>query len=272
MQITKEQIQEARRALLPPGSVATLEECLAAVDRLGFVWPFTPGNDLLPALFPALATDQDGQRWDWMWGWKDKLSAERRAFYGKAVGGKPTFVSLRWLPTFYALTGNTGDLADDLAQISETVRLHELAYRVCEHLKKFGPTGTRTFQAQLTDGSAPMKRALEKAIDQLDSAMLITKCGTEGGNSIANVWDLFPNFYPEAVEAGTGIPTREAAVQLLEQLFVLTPAIQEKDLRKLFPWNEGHQQRAIARLKEAGKLAECQVEGKPGLCRAGFGR
>jgi hypothetical protein len=49
-----------------------------------------------------------------------------------------------------------------------------------------------------------------------------------------------------------------------------TPAIREKDLQKVFPWNESHQRRAIARLKEAGALMDCTVEGKPGLCRADF--
>jgi len=269
-QITKQQIQAARRELLPPDSVATQEACVEAVLRLGFVWAFTPGTDLLPALFPALRTETEGQKWDLMWPWKDRIAASRQAFYGKVVGGKPTFVSPEWLALFYALTGNTGDLEDDLVHLAESLRLQELAIKVCHYVRENGPTGTRTLQAQLTDGSRPMKSALEKAIDQLDNAMLIVKCGTEGGNSIANVWDLFPRFWPETVDQGTEIPTREAAVRLMRQFFLLTPAITEKELPRLFHWNEKHQRNAIARLREAGELEPCELEGKAGLCRAGF--
>lgn len=267
-QVTKAEIRTARETLLPPHSIRTMEECLTAIARAGFVWPFTPGNELLPSLFPALATDDEGQRWDWMWGWKDAIAASRRAFYGKLVTGKPTFVSTEWLAVFYALTGNTGDIADDLEHAAENVRLHDMSRKVCQYMLENGPTGTRTLQGKLTDGTPAMKKALEKAIEQLDTLMLIAKAGTEGGASFANTWDLFSRFHPKAVDAGTAIPTRQAAVKLLEQFFVLTPAVAERDLPKLFPWNAEHQTRAIGKLKESGYLAPCLVEGKPGLVRA----
>lgn len=270
MQVTMDAIRAAHRRLLPPGSVRTLEDCLAAVERLGLLWPFTPGDESLPSLFPAVATELEGKRWEWVWTWKDRIVAARSAFYGKVAGGKPTLVSHQWLPCLYALTGNTGDMEDDLHQLSQHVRLHELAHKVVNRLREDGPTGTRTLQALLTDGSAEMRKGLDRALEQLDQAMLITKCGNEGGNSIANVWDLFAHFWPEAVEAGTEIATREAALHLLRQVFALTPALPVQRLGKLFPWSEKHQKNGIARLREAGELRECKVEGRPGICRADF--
>jgi len=238
MQITHTQIAEARARLLPPRSIRDVSGCLAAVDRLGFAWAFTPGKDLLPALFPALDTHLEGQRWDWMWSWKDQLSASRQAYYGKVVGAKPTFVSREWLPRFYALTGNTGDLADDLPHLAESVPLNELARKICLYLTESGPTGTRTLISQLTDSSRGMRRSLEKGIEQLD--------------------------------AGTAIATREAATLLLRQYFVLTPAAALKSLTGIFPCSEAHQHKAIARLQEAGELVSCTVDGRPGLRRADF--
>lgn len=271
MNMPMSKIVEAQRILLPPGSVRTQAECLAAVQRLGMLWAFTPGNCLLPSLFPALDTQSEHERWEWVWGWKDRLSGRREAYYGRVVGGKPTLVSMEWLPRLYALTGNCGDLADDLLHVAEAVRLTEIAVRVCRFLQESGPTGTRTLIAQLTDGSKGMRSALDKALHQLDTAMLIVKCGTEGGNSIANVWDLFPRFLPEAVEAGTEIPTREAAVLLFRLYFSLTPAGTRRSLEGVFPWNRAHQERALVRLEEAGELVACTVDGKPGLRRADFG-
>lgn len=268
MNITMDAVRSAREVLLPPRSVRTRADCLQAVERLGFAWTFTPGTELLPALFPALDAESEYQRWEMMWGWKDALSASGEAFYGKVVADKPTLVSREWLPVFYSLTGNTGDIADDLAQLAESTRVHELSRQVVQYLQEYGPTGTRTLHKKLTDGTRPMKNALDRALMQLAPAMLIAKCGTEGGNSLGNLWDLFPRFLPEAVDAGTAIPTRDAAVRLLRRFFDLTPAIARMDLGKLFPWSEGHQKEAITRLLEASDLEECTFEGKPGYCRA----
>ncbi|HWI65066.1 MAG TPA: hypothetical protein VNT75_24830 [Symbiobacteriaceae bacterium] len=268
LQLTVQDVRKARALLLPPGSIATYEDCRNAVNQVGLAWPFTPGNELLPALFPALNAEGDGKRWDMMWGWKDRFAATRDAYYGKVVASKPTLVSRQWLGTLYALTGNTGDMDDDLESLGQRMRLPELAVKTVQYLREYGPTDTRTLLQKLTDGTKEMKRAAEKAMDVLDEAMLIVKAGTQGGNSIANIWDLFPNFFPEEVDAGTEIPTREAAVRLLTRFFELTPAVREQDLRKVFPWNEGHQQKALVRLKESGVVIECIYEGKPGLCRA----
>lgn len=268
MQITKEAVAAHRARLLPPGSIRSPADTLEALERLGFAWVFTPGNGLLPALFPALATDSEHQRWDWMWGWKDQIAADRLAFYGKVAGGRPTFVSRALLPRFYALTGNTGDLQDDLAHVAGSTGLNVLARKVCEYLQENGPTGTRKLHAQLTDGTKEMKSALEKGITQLDAAMLIAKCGVEGGGSFSNVWDLFPRVWPGAVEAGTEIPTREAAEFLLSHYFMLTPAVGRRALDGLFPCSPAHQCRALDQLESAGVLRQCQVDGKPGLCLA----
>jgi len=265
MQFTMADLQAMRAGLLPPDSVQSLDDCLAAVERLGFLWAFTPAPGYLPALFTALKTESDGQRWEWVWGWKDRLAAERLAFYGKVVRGKPTLVSREWLPLFYALTGNTGDLEDDLLHLRESGRVPEQAVKVVHYLQEYGPTGTRTLQAKLTDGTKESKVGLNQALFYLDNAMLIVKSGAEGGNSIANIWDLFTNFWPDAVDAGSAIPTREAAERLLLRFFTLTPVIQEKGLDELFPWGEAWQKKQIAHLREAGDLVSCKLEGKPAV-------
>jgi hypothetical protein len=267
MNITKEMLQTYRHHQLPPNSIKTITDCVAAVERLGFAWAFTPGTNLLPALFGGMAAESAGQQWEWMWSWKDALAASREAYYGRLVAGKPTLIAITWLPTFYALTGNTGDLNDDLAQTLEANQVNHLAPKVAQFIAEYGPTGTRTLVKRLTDGSPEMKGALQKAILQLDQAMLIVKCGAEGGNSIANIWTLFATHFPNAVEQGTSIPTRDAALTLLTQYFLVTPVVTERALPTLFPWNPEHQRKAIARLVEAGDLIPCLFDGRPGLCR-----
>lgn len=265
LDITLQAVQAAQQAVVRPRSVRSEGDCVAAVERLGFAWAFTPAPFMLPALFMALDTESNHQSWDWMWGWKDSIAASRKAYYGRLVGGKPTFVSHEWLPVFYALTGNTGDADDDLAQLAETARVHDLSHKVVRYLSEHGPTGSRTLARKLTDGTRATKTGLYQALIQLDTSMLIAKCGTEGGNALGNMWDLFARMHPRAVEAGIEIPTRDAAHRLLRHFFTLTPAITTRNLERVFPWNPHHQQRAIAHLIEAGDLESCTIDKKPAL-------
>jgi hypothetical protein len=252
---------------LPAGSIETLPDLAAAVDRVGLCYPFPPdaSRPFLPPVFPALATEDHHQRWDWMWGWKEQLSAGGTVYYGKVVGEKPTLVSSADLPLLYALTGQTGDLWDDVATLGESIRVPEVAVQVLRHLEENGPTGTRELVQAVTDGSKGMKGALEKALLFLDTRLLIVKVGSEGGNSFANTWDLFGRRWAAAVDAGTAIPTREAAVQVLRLLFGLTPAIQERHLSKLFAFGGEQIQRAVVKLKEEGWLVGGTLEKKPSL-------
>lgn len=256
--------------LLPAGSIHSLPDLTTAIERVGLCYPFPPdaSRPFLPSLFPALATSDNNQRWDWMWGWKEELAASGTVYYGKLIGGKPTFVSRANLPLLYALTGQTGDLWDDVGALKESVRVPELAVQVLRHLEENGPTGTRKLAGALTDGSKGMKGALDKALMFLDAHLLICKVGSEGGNSFANTWELFGRRWAEAVEAGTAIPTREAAVQVLKLLFELTPAVQERHLERLFAFGGEQVQRAVVRLTEEGYLVAGTLEKKQALLLA----
>ncbi|HLO02319.1 MAG TPA: hypothetical protein VK191_04320 [Symbiobacteriaceae bacterium] len=260
-------ITEHWERILPHNSIGSLADLTAAVERVGLVYPFPPDptRPFLPSAFPALATADDHQRWDWMWPWKEQLAESGTVYYGKLIGAKPTLVSATHLPLLFALTGQTGDLWDDLETIGESVRVPELAKQVLLHLEENGPTGTRKLAQALTDGSKGMKGALDKALLFLDSHLLIVKVGSEGGNSFANTWDLFGRRWAGVVDAGTAIPTREAAVDVLKLLFGLTPAIQVRYMGKLLAFGGEQIQRAVVRLQAEGWLETGLIEKKEAL-------
>src|SRR5438132_1009384 len=63
------------------------------VDALGFCFAFTAEESYpVPGAFDHLDTRSDGRKWEWMWGWKDKLAEEKRLYYGKLLIRKTTFV------------------------------------------------------------------------------------------------------------------------------------------------------------------------------------
>src|SRR5258705_224121 len=84
-------------------AVKTADALVRMVDDLGFCFAFTSEAAYpIPAAFDHLDTRSDGRKWEWMWGWKDELAETKRLYYGKLLVKKPTFVSMKMLPTFYA--------------------------------------------------------------------------------------------------------------------------------------------------------------------------
>src|SRR5438874_981118 len=91
-------------------SVKTAEALVRMVDEFGFCFAFTGESAYpIPAAFDHLDTRSDGRKWEWMWGWKDELAEKKRLYYGKLLVKKPTFVSMKMLPIFYATFGRGGD-------------------------------------------------------------------------------------------------------------------------------------------------------------------
>ena len=114
-----------------------------------------PNDDLvLPSLWEALTGRQDV---DWaerenggrfvdftpdfaqVWRWKDELPEQRLVCAGKHLGGKASLVSLRLLPSLYALTGRAGradDFRDEECVTPETpeARVREFSEGVDERV------------------------------------------------------------------------------------------------------------------------------------------
>ena len=83
-----------------------------------------------------------------MWGWKDELPEEKRVYYGKLLVRKPTFVSMKMLPTFYATFGRAGEADDHLDDV-RAGRLSDIARRVIDYLAQRGETQTKRMRAEL---------------------------------------------------------------------------------------------------------------------------
>ena len=81
--------------------VRNAAQLVQLVDALGFAFAFTlrTGDAPIPACFDHLSTSDEGRKWGWMWGWKDELAEEKKLYYGTLLSRKPTFVSMKLLPT-----------------------------------------------------------------------------------------------------------------------------------------------------------------------------
>lgn len=250
---------DAHRAKLQKAHrVRNAGQLVSLVDAVGFAFAFTrrPGDAAIPACFDHLSTSDEGRKWGWMWDWKDELAEEKKLYYGMLLARKPTFVSLRVLPACYATFGRAGEADDHLDDV-RAGRLSDVARRIIDFLAQNGETQTKRMRAELGITSKEGRTAYGKAIDEVQRLMYVARVRAvgEGREDYNYTYDLFVRRYPEIVKAAERISSADATATLLERTLALAGAVTVKQLARLFEWDEDAQERAIARLERAKKLA-----------------
>ena len=229
--------------------VKTADQLVKLVDTLGFCFAFTGERSYpVPAAFDHLETRSEHKKWDWMWPWKDELPEKKRLYYGKLLVKKPTFVSMKVLPVFYATFGRAGEADDHLDDV-RAGRLSEIARRVVEYLATHGETQKKRMRADLGIESKEGRVDLEKAIDELQRLMYVSRVKAVGERSddYNYTYDLFVRRYPEVTKAAERLSSADAADALLDRLLAVAGGIAPKQIARLFDWEDERVARTVER-------------------------
>ena len=232
--------------------VRNATQLIAMVDALGFCFAFTgEASYPIPACFDHLSTNDDGKKWEWMWPWKDELAEQKKLYYGRLLVKKPTFVSMKALPVFYATFGRAGEADDHLDDV-RAGRLTDLARRVLEYLATHGETQKKRMRADLGIESKDGRSDYEKALEELQRLMYVARVKAVGERSddYNYTYDLFVRRYPETVKAAERLSSNDATAALLARLLELAGGVTPKQVGRLFDWDEARTSRAIARIEE----------------------
>src|SRR5438132_6478205 len=242
--------------------VRNAEGLVTMVDAFGFCFAFThrTGDARIPACFDHLSTNSEDRKWGWMWGWKDELPEEKRLYYGKLLVRKPTFVSMKMLPTFYATFGRAGEDDDHLDDV-RAGRLSDIARRVIDYLAQHGETQTKRMRADLGITSPEGKADYAKAVEELQRLMYVArvKAVGEGREDYNYTYDLFVHRYPEVVRAAERMTSADAMSALLARLLVLAGGVTERQVGKLFEWTDDRVTHLVTRLETQNALV--RIEG-----------
>jgi hypothetical protein len=236
--------------------VRNADALVRMVDELGFCFAFTSEPAYpVPAAFDHLDTRSDSRRWEWMWGWKDELAERKRLYYGKLLVRKPTFVSLKVLPTFYATFGRAGEADDHLDDV-RAGRLSDVARRVIEFLAQNGETQTKRMRAALGISSQEGKSDYTKAIEELQRLMYVARVRAvgEGREDYNYTYDLFVRRYPEIVRAAERMTSADAMATVLARLLELAGGVTSRQIAKLFDWSDDRIAHTVTRLERDGRL------------------
>ncbi len=247
-----------RRTLVRRFSVRTEAQCRRFVDALGFCYAFTPGPGGIPGLFDVLGTRSVDRMWSWAWSWKDSLATRKRVYYGRVLRRKPTFISLAYLPHFYALSGNVGE-PDDYLVAYQAGHLSLLARDVYEHVQRHAPINTWALRRHFVSGDSSGSR-LHRALDELQGRFLIAKVAeVEGRGNYAYIWNTFARWMPDVITAALRITSEEAAGVILRRYLKIVGGATPQQVQDLFRWSPSVLEPAAAR---AG-VREVLLDGEP---------
>ncbi|MBI3521538.1 MAG: winged helix DNA-binding domain-containing protein [Chloroflexi bacterium] len=259
-----EALEKHRAEITKKHRVRNADALVKLVDDVGFCFAFTlrTGDAPLPACFDHLSTTDQGRKWGWMWEWKDELSEAKRVYYGTFLVRKPTFVSLKMLPAFYAMFGRVGEPDEHLDDV-RAGRISDVGRRVLDYLAQRGETQTKRMRAELGIGSRDGRIVYDKAIDELQRLMYIARVRAVGDDreSYNYTYDLFTKRYPETVNAAERISSADACARVLGRALELAGALTQKQITKLLDWDDERVARTVAHLESAKKLAR-HGEGK----------
>lgn len=256
----------------PERRVGTREEAIAFVQERGFVH-FWPIKDVtLPSLWVAVAGDRPvpnahDDPGHVTWGWKDEMLGARRWYYAKVLRRKATFIALDVVPSFYALSENYGDPAEDYLLQYEEGRMTWEGKAIYETLLHEGPLDAVSLRQLAHLSSRESDSRFNRGLEMLQADFKVLPIGVAevGAWKYAFVYDLVHRFYPDLPEQARPIRQAEARHRLAGLYLHAVGAATARDLTALFRWSRSDAEAALAALLRDGVVVGgVKVEGQPG--------
>ncbi len=219
--------------------VSTPAEAAAYINRFGFCWLFAPRDRKLelPSLYEAVKGRRDAHIEDWdtdsdkLWGWKNDLPADHKAYYGKAFTGKPVFVSLPMLPYVLAALGH-----DEPEQAYRHGALSHDAKRVYDTLARFGAQPTQNLKRSAEFIGRDGNTRYHRALDELQTKLIACPIGAtnEGLAWPSQIYDLVARWYEPQARDAQKINRDTAQRALIERYLKTVLAAPINTLGRLF--------------------------------------
>jgi hypothetical protein len=240
----------ARRWWQTKRRIGSLDRAAAFVDDVGFALLFPKSGLAFPSLWEA-ASDRPirdlGREWgpdaERVWGWKDELPRRGRAWYGRFIRGRPSFLSPDLLADLYPRSGTPRDFED--AQLSQD------AYRIARILLRSGPQPTSALREALDAEGARGGQRFDSALSELGRGLVITHFGTEdeGAGWPSAVLELTARAFPLPRRKARDRALLRAASRFLDTMVAARPA----DLASAFGWTGARARAALDQLSTRGK-------------------
>lgn len=212
------------------------QTALRFINETGFCAAFTAGLGL-PCLReaiegrrePALPHHIQQDRAIMMtWNLKNVLPSRRAVYYGKALGGRPSFIALELLPCFLRLRV----AAEGYQGLYQRGMLSHCAKLVMDVLTRRGPSETKALK--LATGFAQPKLRLEfdRAMKELQEKFLALKV-EERYDPFTYVWDTLDHQWVEATREARRLKPQHAAYNVVRRYYEIAGYGKERTVARL---------------------------------------
>jgi len=188
--------------------------------------------------FPNLAEKMELDNPDDIWGtwfWKDDLHEAKRLYYGKLLGGRPTFVAMDFLPCVIAALGDV-----DPYTLHEQGRLTADALRIYEVLLRRRELSTGELRREVGLTGPGTKPVFEKAVTSLCALFQVCKTRITGRTrgTYGYRWGLVEDWVPEVLARAAALEPEEAARAVARRLRSMGVPLKPVHWRRLTGWGD----------------------------------
>jgi hypothetical protein len=251
-----------RRALL---AVRGATSAMSFIQQVGFCTAFS-AHQHLPCLWVAIC----GRRRPRMphhthsdyaigltWELKDRLPDERRVFYARLLNGKPSLISLEYLPYFYRVFGPQAGTPRALGLTEQGI---------LDWLGTHPPQPTYQLRLHADFRGRLPKARFEKAMARLQGLLYVMKTETVYEPKFTYYWGLVERAYPGAIRQARRISAEAALARILRKYFETVLCARRRDLLSVFRGIEPPRlDAALRELADARQLVEgVRISGKEG--------
>jgi hypothetical protein len=217
----------------PALAVRGATSAMRFIQQVGFCTAFS-AHEHLPCLWVAIC----GRRHPRMphhthsdyaigltWELKDRLPDERRVFYARLLNGKPSLISLEYLPYFYRVFGPQSGTPRALGLTEQGI---------LDWLGTHPPQPTYQLRLHADFRGRLPKARFEKAMARLQELLYVMKTQTVYEPKFTYYWGLVEKAYPQAIQQARRISAEGALARILRKYFETVLCARRRDLLSVF--------------------------------------
>jgi hypothetical protein len=196
--------------------IATAYDVERFVEEVGFASCLTDARRPGPSVYVAVCGRRDAvlprnvqkdEEASLTWVLKDEVIARGKVYYAKLARGKATFLAPRLVPYFKSVWG--------LARVDERRRLSRHAQAILRVLRHEWEMATADLRG---DAKVKDRTTFNKALDELQAAMLVIPSAVYYQPKFTYVWTLAVSRFPDQLRARVG---REVALREIARAFLV---------------------------------------------------
>lgn len=238
---------------------------LAFIEEVGFCAAFTAGMGL-----PCLREAIEGMREPPLpehiqhdraiimtWNIKDALPARKLVYYGKVLGGRPSFIARGLLAAFLRLRAEPRGYR----ALYERGLLSHCAKLVMEALTRRGAAETKALKLTAGYAQPKMRGEFDRAMKELQEKFLALKI-EERYDPFTYVWDTMEHRWGDALRAARTLAQSEAAYRVVRRYFEIAGFGNERAVARVLAIDQALVDGAARRLERERRLRrDVRVEG-----------